>query len=182
MIDVTALGEPLVQFNPLEEGPLKHAPLYEKHAAGSEANVIIGVSRLGFKTAYLTKLGHDEFSKFILATLKGEGVDVSGIKQIEGKNCAVFFVQRGYPIPGRSDVIYYRSDSAARYFSPEDLDSKLISNSRILHISGITPALSNSCREATMEAIRIARGHNVKIFSIRITGRNYGLRLKPGPR
>ncbi len=163
MIDVTALGEPLVQFNPLEEGPLKHAPLYEKHAAGSEANVIIGVSRLGFKTAYLTKLGHDEFSKFILATLKGEGVDVSGIKQIEGKNCAVFFVQRGYPIPGRSDVIYYRSDSAARYFSPEDLDSKLISNSRILHISGITPALSNSCREATMEAIRIARGHNVKI-------------------
>ena len=163
MIDVTALGEPLVQFNPLEAGPLKHAPLYEKHAAGSEANVIIGVSRLGFKTAYQTKLGHDEFSKFILATLKGEGVDVSGIKQIEGKNCGVFFVQRGYPIPGRSDVIYYRSDSAARYFSPEDLDSKLISNSRILHISGITPALSDSCREATMEAIRIARGHSVKI-------------------
>jgi 2-dehydro-3-deoxygluconokinase / 2-dehydro-3-deoxygalactonokinase len=163
MIDVTALGEPLVQFNPLEAGPLKHAPLYEKHAAGSEANVIIGVSRLGFKTAYLTKLGHDEFSKFILATLKGEGVDVSGIKQIEGKNCGVFFVQRGYPIPGKSDVIYYRSDSAARYFSPEDLDSKLISNSRILHISGITPALSDSCREATMEAIRIARRYNIKI-------------------
>jgi 2-dehydro-3-deoxygluconokinase / 2-dehydro-3-deoxygalactonokinase len=163
MIDVTALGEPLVQFNPLEEGPLKHAPIYEKHAAGSEANVIIGVSRLGFKTAFQTKLGHDEFSKFILATLKGEGVDVSGIKQIEGKNCGVFFVQRGYPIPGRSDVIYYRSDSAARYFSPEDLDSKLISNSRVLHISGITPSLSDSCREATMEAIRIARQYNVKI-------------------
>jgi 2-dehydro-3-deoxygluconokinase / 2-dehydro-3-deoxygalactonokinase len=163
MIDVTALGEPLVQFNPLEEGPLRHAPLYEKHAAGSEANVIIGISRLGFSTAFLTKLGHDEFSKFILATLRGERVDVSGVKQIEGKNCAVFFVQRGYPIPGRSDVVYYRSDSAAKYFSPEDLDAKLISNSRILHVSGITPALSGSCREATVEAIRISRRHNVKI-------------------
>ncbi len=163
MIDVTAIGEPLVQFNPLEEGPLKHAPLYEKHAAGSEANVVIGVSRLGFNTAYMTKLGRDEFSKFILSTLKGEGVDVSGIKQIDGKNCGVFFVQRGYPIPGRSDVIYYRSDSAAKYFSPEDLDGKLISNSRILHVSGITPALSNSCREATLEAVRIARRSGVKI-------------------
>jgi len=163
MIDVTAIGESLVQFNPLEEGPLKHASLFEKHAAGSESNVIIGISRLGFSTAYITKLGRDEFSKFVLATLRGEGVDVSGIKQIDGKNCAVFFVQRGYPIPARSDVVYYRSDSAAKYLTPEDLDTKLISNSRILHTSGITPALSNSCREATLEALRIARGHNVKI-------------------
>jgi 2-dehydro-3-deoxygluconokinase / 2-dehydro-3-deoxygalactonokinase len=163
MIDVTAMGEPLVQFNPLEEGPLKHASLFEKHAAGSEANVIIGVSRLGLSTAFITKLGRDEFSKFVLATLKGEGVDVSGVKQIDGKNCAVFFVQRGYPIPGRSDVIYYRSDSAAKYLTPEDLDAKLIANSRVLHVSGITPALSNSCREATLEAVRAARRGKVKI-------------------
>lgn len=163
MIDVTAIGEPLVQFNPLEAGPLKHAVLFEKHAAGSEANVIIGISRLGFNTAFITKLGRDEFSKFILSTLKGEDVDVSGVKQIDGKNCAVFFVQRGYPIHYRSDVMYYRSDSATRYLSPEDLDAKLISNCRILHMSGITPALSDSCRETALEAVRIARRSNVKI-------------------
>jgi len=163
MVDVTAIGESLVQFNPLEEGPLKHAHLYEKHAAGSESNVMIGISRLGFSTAYITKLGYDEFSKFIVSTLKGEGVDVSGVKLMEGKNCGVFFVQRGYPIPARSDVVYYRSDSAARYLAPTDLDAKLISGSRILHISGITPALSNSCRETTLEAIRIARKSKVEI-------------------
>jgi len=163
MIDVTAIGESLVQFNPLEAGPLKHAALYEKHAAGSESNVIIGISRLGFSTAYITKLGRDEFSKFILSTLRGEGVDVSGVRQIDSKYCGVFFVQRGYPIHGRSDVMYYRSDSAARYLAPEDLDAKLISNCRILHISGITPALSNSCREASLEAVRIAHHGNVKI-------------------
>jgi sugar/nucleoside kinase (ribokinase family) len=163
MFDVTAIGEPLVQFNPLEAGPLKHTPLFEKHAAGSEANAIIGISRLGFKTAFITKLGLDEFSKFILSTMRGEGVDVSGIKQIEGKNCGVFFVQRGYPIHGRSDVVYYRSDSATRYLTPSDIDPKLIKNSRMLHISGITPALSDSCREASLEAVRIARGSNVKI-------------------
>jgi sugar/nucleoside kinase (ribokinase family) len=163
MIDVTAMGESLVQFNPLEEGPLKHAPLFEKHAAGSESNVIIGISRLGFKTAYITKLGRDEFSKFILATLRGEGVDVAGIKEIEGKNCGIFFVQRGYPIPSRSDVVYYRSDSAARYLTPEDLDSKIISSSRIFHISGITPALSDSCREASLRAMKIAQESSVQV-------------------
>jgi len=163
MIDVTAIGESLVQFNPTEEGPLRHVHLFEKHAAGSESNVIIGISRLGFKTAYITKLGRDELSKFILTTLRGEGVDVSGIRQMEGKNCGIFIVQRGYPIHDRSDVIYYRSDSAARYLSPQDLDANMIKDSRILHISGITPALSDSCREMSLEALRIASGAKVKI-------------------
>jgi len=162
MFDVVALGESLVQFNPEETGPLRHVSLFEKHAAGAESNVIIGISRLGFKTAYITKLGKDEFSKFIISTLKGEGVDVSGVKQMDGKNCGIFFVQRGYPIPGKSDVIYFRSDSAAKYLTPGDLDAKIISGARILHISGITPALSESCRETTLEAVRIAKRGNVQ--------------------
>jgi 2-dehydro-3-deoxygluconokinase/2-dehydro-3-deoxygalactonokinase len=163
MIDVVALGEPLVQFNPLEEGPLKHAALFEKHAAGSEANVIIGISRLGYKTAYITKLGRDEFSKFILATLMSEDVNVQGVKQIDEKNCGIFFVQRGYPIPGRSDVLYFRSDSATKYLEPEDLDEKLIQSGKIFHVSGITPALSDSCRRTTLEAIRIAKKNGVLV-------------------
>jgi len=163
LIDVVALGESLVQFNPLEEGPIRHAPLFEKHAAGSESNVVIGLSRLGCKTAYITKLGRDEFSKFILATLKSEDVNVQGVKQIDGKNCGIFFVQRGYPIPGRSDVMYFRSDSATKYLAPQDLDEKLIQSARIFHVSGITPALSESCRETTLEAIRVAKKSKVLV-------------------
>jgi len=71
-------------------------------------------------------------------------------------------VQRGYPIPGKSDVIYFRSDSAAKYLTPGDLDAKIISGARIFHISGITPALSESCRETTLEAVRIAKRGNVQ--------------------
>ncbi len=163
ILDVVALGESLVQFNPLEEGPLRHAALFEKHAAGSESNAIIGISRLGWKTAYITKLGHDEFSKFVLATLKSEDVNVQGVKLLEGKNCGIFICQRGYPIPGKSDVVYYRSDSAARYLSPEDLDPYLISSAKIFHVSGITPALSDSCRETTLEALRIAKKNKVLV-------------------
>jgi sugar/nucleoside kinase (ribokinase family) len=163
LIDVLSLGEPLVQLNPLEEGPIQHAHLFEKHAAGSEVNVLIGLSRLGFKTSLITKLGRDEFSKFMLATLKSEDVGIEGVKQIDGKNCGVFFVQRGYPIPERSDVIYYRSDSAAKLLSPDDVDETLIRESKILHLTGITPALSDSCKEATFKALSIAKKNKVKV-------------------
>jgi 2-dehydro-3-deoxygluconokinase len=161
--DVVALGESLVQFNPQEEGPLKHVNEFEKHAAGSESNSIIGLTRLGCKTAYITKLGYDEFSKFILATLRGEDVNVQGVRLMEGKNCGIFFCQRGYPIPGRSDVVYYRSDSAAKYLTPEDLDPELIAGGKIFHISGITPALSPSCRETSLEALSIAKKNQVRV-------------------
>jgi sugar/nucleoside kinase (ribokinase family) len=163
IIDVVGLGEPLVQFNPLDDGPLRHASLFEKHSAGSEANIVIGLSRLGFKTAYITKLGTDEFSKFLISTLKSEDVNISWIKRVDGKNCGVFFVQRNYPIPAKSDVIYFRNDSAARFLSPDDIEESAIKNSRVLHISGITPALSKSCMEACFRAIELARKDKVQV-------------------
>ena len=105
LIDVLSFGEPLVQLNPLEEGPLRHVHLFDKHTAGSEVNVLIGISRLGFKTSLITRLGKDEFSQFVLASLKSEAVGVEGIKLMDGKNCGVFFVQRDYPIPEKSYVV-----------------------------------------------------------------------------
>ncbi|MDG7000177.1 MAG: sugar kinase [Nitrososphaerota archaeon] len=163
MIDVLSLGEPLVQLNPLEEGPLRHVHLFDKHTAGSEVNVLIGVSRLGFKTSLITRLGKDEFSQFVLATLKSEGVGTEGIKQFDGKNCGVFFVQRDYPIPEKSDVVYYRSDSAAKYLSSDDIDESMVKESKILHVTGITPALSESCKKATFRAVSLAKENNVKV-------------------
>jgi sugar/nucleoside kinase (ribokinase family) len=163
LIDVLSLGEPLVQLNPLDLGPIRHAHLFEKHAAGSEVNVLIGLSRLGLKTSLITKLGKDEFSRFVLAALKSEDVGVEGVTQIEKKNCGIFFVQRGYPIPEKSDVIYFRSDSAAKLLSPEDIDEEMVKDSKTLHVTGITPALSNSCREAIFRALSIANENNLKI-------------------
>jgi sugar/nucleoside kinase (ribokinase family) len=162
LLDVVGIGEALVQFNPLDEGPIRHAALFEKHVAGSESNVAIGVSRLGHKSALITKLGEDELSRFIISTLNGEGVETKWIKQIPEKNCGIFIVQRNYPVPGRSDVLYYRSDSAARLLSPKDIREDVIGQSKILHISGITPALSDSCKETAFKAIELAHEYKVR--------------------
>jgi sugar/nucleoside kinase (ribokinase family) len=163
LLDVVSVGEPLVQMNPIEEGPLRHVPLFEKHAAGSESNVVIGLSRLGFKTAYVSKVGKDELSKFLITTLRGEGVDVSHVEEVRDRNCGVFFVQRGYPVPGKSDVIYFRKDSAASTLGPDDIDPNLIKQSKMVHVSGITPALSQSCKDAVSKFLDVATRSRIPI-------------------
>jgi 2-dehydro-3-deoxygluconokinase len=134
------------------------------HAAGSESNVLIGISRLGHRAALISKLGVDELSSFILMTLRGEGVETKWIKRIEGMKCGVYITQRNYPIPGKDDVVYFRGESAARSLSASDVPETAIAGGKIFHLSGITPALSPSCRRASSQAARLAKKHGV-LFS-----------------
>ena len=149
MPDVVTIGEMMVQFNPITTGPLRHVAYFEKHAAGAEANFAVGMVRIGFSAGFISRVGDDEFGKYILTVLKGEGVDVSRVTVDREAPTGIFFVQRGFPIPGRSSVTYYRKGSAASRLSTRDLDHEYVKGSRLFHITGITPALSETCREAT---------------------------------
>ncbi|WP_243678343.1 PfkB family carbohydrate kinase [Vulcanisaeta distributa] len=114
MPEVVALGEPLVQFNAVTDGPLRHVTYFEKHATGTEANVCVALVRLGVSCGLITRLGADEFGLFIYNWLRGgEGVDVSHIKFDPERPTGIYFVQRNYPIPGVSDVLYYRRGGSA---------------------------------------------------------------------
>jgi len=84
----------------------------------------------------------------------------------------IYFIQRGYPIPSKSSVIYYRRGSAASKMSPEDIDEEYIKNSKLLHLTGITPALSDSCREATLKTLSIASESRI------MTSLDMNIRLK----
>lgn len=114
MPEVVALGEPLVQFNAVTDGPLRHVTYFEKHATGTEANVCVALVRLGVSCGLITRLGADEFGLFIYNWLRGgEGVDVSHVKFDTERPTGIYFVQRNYPIPGVSDVLYYRRGGSA---------------------------------------------------------------------
>ena len=153
----------MVQFNALTRGPLRHVTLFEKHAAGAEGNVAIAVSRLGLSSGIITRVGDDEFGKFLLATFRSENVDTAHVEVDRDSPTAIFFIQRGYPIPGRSTVFYYRKGSAASKLSPTNVDPAYISSAKVLHITGITPALSDSAKQATMVAVQTAKEHGVVI-------------------
>ncbi len=163
MLDVVTLGEVLIQMNAAANGPLRHVTLFEKHAAGAEANFAIGTTRLGFRAGIITRVRDDEFGKYVISLLRGEGVDVSRIKFENDAPNGVYFIQRNYPIPGKSSVLYYRKGSAASKISIGDIDADYIKNAKLLHLTGITPALSTSCKEACFEALRIASEAGVTV-------------------
>ena len=156
MPDLITLGETMVLFSPLSEGPLQYVYHFEKRYAGAESNVAIATARLGRSAGWISRLGADDFGRYILTSLRGEGVDVSQVRWDPDHPTGVFFRSRG-ALGGGSETFYYRHDSAASHLSPEDLDPAYFRDARILHLTGITPALSASCRATVYRAIELAR-------------------------
>jgi len=163
MLDAVTMGEMMIQLNPLTTGPIRHVNYFEKHAAGTEGNFAIGLTRMGLASGFITRVGNDEFGKYILGVLRSEGVEVSRVIIDREAPTGLCFIQRGYPIPEKSSVIYYRKGSAASRLSPDDIDPKYIAEAKLFHVTGVTSALSESCREATYKALQIAEANNVKI-------------------
>lgn len=163
-LDFTSIGEVMVQLNALSPGPLRYVKYFEVHVAGSESNIMIGLVKLGYKTGIVTRVGNDEFGKLVLNFLRGEGVDISRVKVDESAPTGIYFIQRHYPVPGKSTVFYYRHGSAASRLSPNDVDDDYLANSRAVVLTGITPALSDSCREAVNKAYEVAKANNVDVI------------------
>ncbi|MBS4162101.1 sugar kinase, partial [Klebsiella pneumoniae] len=78
-MDVISLGEAMVLFTPVEDGPLRYARNYTSRIAGAETNTLIGLAKLGKKAGWISRLGKDEFGAMILSSVRGEGVDVSRV-------------------------------------------------------------------------------------------------------
>lgn len=163
MLDIVTLGEILIQLNPLTTGPLRNVAYFERHVAGSEANVAVAATRMGLLTGIVSRVGNDEFGKCITSALRGEGVDVSHVQVDNRGFTGVYFIQRDYPVPGKSKVFYYRAGSSCSRLGPQDLDDNYVANSKLLYLTGITPALSKSCLSVCMKALQIARREGLKI-------------------
>lgn len=163
MVDVVTMGETMIQLNAFTSGPLRYVNYFEKHAAGTESNVAVGAVRMGYSAGWISRLGDDELGKYIHSFLKGEGVDVSRVGFDPEALTGLYFVQRDYPMPGKSVVYYYRKGSAASRLGPDDVDVEYIKSAKVFHTTGITLALSVSCREAVDRAIEVARSSETEV-------------------
>lgn len=159
--DVITFGESMVLFSPDEKGPLRHIHHFSKAIAGAESNVAIALARLGTKVGWFSKVGHDEFGSYLEFMIRGEGVDVSRLKRDETHATGLVFKEVFEHV--NPNVYYYRKNSAASYLSKEDIDFEYICSAKILHITGITAAISTSAREALFAAIDVAKKAGVLI-------------------
>ncbi|MFP3197788.1 MAG: bifunctional 2-dehydro-3-deoxygluconokinase/2-dehydro-3-deoxygalactonokinase [Sulfolobaceae archaeon] len=160
MAKMVTLGEILIQFNSITPGPLRHVNYFEKHVAGSEANYCVAFIRQGNECGIIARVGKDEFGYNAIEWLRGKGVDVSQIKIDDSSPTGIFFIQRHYPVPYKSDSIYYRKGSAGSKLSPNDVDEKYVRSADIVHSSGITLAISDTAKEAVYEAFDFARARS----------------------
>lgn len=160
-LDVITIGETMGLFTPNKQGYLRYANQYTQSFAGSETNVAIGVSRMGYKAGWISRVGKDEFGKGLLMFLRGEDIDLTFVKEDNEFPTGLMFKE--YLRENQTRVFYYRSNSAASRLSPKDIDVSYISQAKYLFVSGITPALSKSCHQAVMAAITIAKEHGVQV-------------------
>lgn len=160
-MEVLTFGESMVLFNPESNGPLRYVHNFNKALAGAESNVAIALARLGHEVGWFSKLGNDEFGRYVQNTIRGEGVDVSRARFTSEASTGLLFKER---FSGENpNVYYYRKDSAASKLTIEDLDLEYIKKAKIIHITGITPALSESVRNVVFEVLKIAKENGVTI-------------------
>ncbi|UOR11518.1 sugar kinase [Halobacillus amylolyticus] len=160
-MDVITLGETMVLFTPKSSGLMRYAGDFSTKVAGAESNVAIGLARLGHQTGWISRLGKDEFGEKIQSFIRGEGVDVSQVTFDDSASTGLYFKEK--LTANELRLKYYRSDSAASRMSDDDLDETYISNARFLHVTGITPALSEHCFETVLKAMEYAHRNGVTV-------------------
>ena len=152
-LDVVTLGETMVS---LRTGtPLRLGGTLTMTMAGAESNVAIGLARLGHTVRWGGRVGADEVGAFILRTLRAESVAVDTVVVDAERPTGLMLAERR--ISGISRVSYYRAGSAGSALTGTDAAACLAEVPRILHVTGITPALSRSAGEAVAGAVAQAR-------------------------
>ncbi|MET0955662.1 MAG: sugar kinase [Cryobacterium sp.] len=154
--DVVTFGEIMAMFVAETPGPLGGIDRYTRRLAGAEFNVAVGLSRLGHRVGYLTRLGADPFGEFALASLRGLGIDTGEVRLDPTR-------PTGFQLKNRTDdgvdptVVYFRSHSAARRLSPTASTDAYVRNTRHLHLTGIPLALGAGPRALAAQAVSAAR-------------------------
>jgi 2-dehydro-3-deoxygluconokinase len=161
MPDVVTFGESMALFRTDPAESLRSAHRFTRSIAGAESNVAIGLSRLGCEAGWFGRVGDDPLGLSILDTLRAESVDVSRALVDDAASTGVLV--RDTHAERRIDVVYARLGSAGSRLSVSDIDEKYLTSARVLHVTGITPALSHSAREATAVAVRLAADAGVTV-------------------
>ncbi|WP_026582634.1 sugar kinase [Bacillus sp. J33] len=162
MNDVITIGDAMITFNPAVTGPMRFVSTFERKVGGAELNVAIGCSRLGLKTGWISRLGNDEFGRHIFNTVRGEGIDVSQLELIDGYPTSLNFKE----IMGDGSVrtFYYRTNSPTTALTIETLSEDYIKNSKVLHITGVFPAVDKEKNiDLIKYAISLAKKHGVLV-------------------
>ena len=156
-LDVVTVGEAMILVTPADSGSVETATSFTLHVGGAESNVAHHLHHLGHQVVWLGAVGDDALGRRLVHTLGQEGLDVSHVTVHPDAPTGLYVKN-----PGQG-VHYYRTGSAASHMGPETVSDEILGSSAIIHLTGITPALSPSCRALTFDAARRARAAGVLV-------------------
>ncbi|WP_419992900.1 sugar kinase [Streptomyces boninensis] len=155
-MDVIAVGEPLLEFNSVgaADEPVAAGAAFAVGYGGDTSNFAIAAARSGARAGYVTRIGDDEFGAAFVRLWEREGVTAEHVVREPGGRTGIYFIAR---TPSASSFTYYRANSPASRLTPADIPEEAIAGARLLHLSGITQAISTSACDAAFHAMETAR-------------------------
>jgi len=154
--DVALFGEAMLLLVADRPGPLEDAQSFHKRTAGAETNVAIGLSRLGLKVGWASRLGTDSMGRALLAAMRAEGIDCSHV--ITDATQRTGFQFKGRVTDGSDPPIeYHRKGSAASHMGPADVDEAWLRSARHLHATGVFAAISDTSLQAALKTMDVMR-------------------------
>lgn len=154
-IDIAVIGECLIELS--ANGSLADTSTLNKFFGGDTVTTAVTLARLGGNVTYLTNVGNDGFSEFILSSLKKENIDTSLIKTNEEQN-GMYIVSHTLE---NKEVLYYKRKTAATKLSIEDFPEEAIKKLKLVYSTGVVQSLSASSRELIRETFKIAKENDV---------------------
>ncbi|NOD92602.1 sugar kinase [Ruegeria sp. HKCCD4884] len=146
--DILCLGEPMLEFNQQPDGN------YLPGHGGDTSNCAIAAARQGASVGYVTHIGADTFGNSFMDLWQAEGVDVSTVRQVADAHTGVYFVTHG---ANGHEFSYFRAGSASSRMGPDDLPVAALEAAKLLHVSGISQAISDIAADSVFAAIKIVK-------------------------
>ena len=156
-IDILAYGEPMLEFNQTGQGDGR---LYLQGYGGDSSNFAIAAARQGARVGYFSALGDDAHGRMLRALWDAEGVDHADVRTDAAAFTAIYFVTHG---ERGHEFHFYRSGSAASRLRPIDMPRERIASAKVLHLSGISLAISADACDTGYAAIHAARAAGVQV-------------------
>jgi len=157
MFDVVTFGEAMIRLSPPHFERFEQANSLDVRVGGGELNVAVGVSRLGLKSTWVSRLPKNPLGKLMENRVRQAGVDTSNLVWSADGRMGLYFLEFG-AAPRASSVVYDRAQSAISLVKPGEVNwEKVLQGAKWFHTSGITPALSDSAAAVTLEALKAAK-------------------------
>ncbi|GGJ09138.1 sugar kinase [Streptomyces brasiliensis] len=166
VVDVVALGESMVTFVPTDPGRLADVSHFERGIGGAESNVACALATAGHRVRWVSGVGADAFGDHLVETVGSYGVDVASVRRDPDRPTGVYFRTAGDRATEAHEVAYYRTGSAASAMAPDTVDLEAVRAGRVLHLSGITAALSEGCLGLVRELTAPRAGRPLVSFDV----------------